>query len=147
MSGFSSRWRALAAAARDAAEPAAGADRERMRAIAAAGLARRGSDAGRGSAFGAARPAGLSEWGSLALAAGLLIATGLGLWWADLPLGESAGTLARDLAELPRHVPRAPRLPSPAMVLAELDGLAALRWDDPAPPAGSAHPTAPENRP
>jgi hypothetical protein len=143
MSGFHSRWRALAAAARET--PAAAHDgpahHERMRAIAALGLARCGGGAG------AERSAGLSEWRSLALAAGLLLATGLGLWWADLPLPASAGTLARDLAELPRRVPRAPRLPSPSALLAELDGLAALRWDDPATPHGSTHPSDPETRP
>jgi hypothetical protein len=141
MSSFSARWRALAAAAREQPAPAGAADRARMRAIALAGLARRGGEAGAG------RAAGLSEWSSLALAAGLLVATGLGLWWADLPLGGSAGTLAHEIAELPRHVPRAPRLPSPSALLAELDGLTALHWNDPAIPPGSAHPSAPETRP
>jgi hypothetical protein len=139
MSGFSSRWRALAAAAREQPAPAGDADLERMRAIAVLGLARRGS------AASAARNGGFREWNSLALAAGLLLATGLGLWWADLPL--SAGTLAHDLAELPRSVPRAPRLPSPSALLAELDGLTSLSWNDPATTPGSAHPSAPETHP
>lgn len=141
MSSFSSRWRTLAAAAREQQATAGATDRERMRAIAMAGLARRGG------ASAAARMAGLSEWSSLALAAGLLLATGLGLWWADLPLDDGAGALAHDLAELPRHVPRAPRLPSPSALLAELDGLTALRWHDPAATPGGTHPSAPETRP
>jgi hypothetical protein len=141
MSSFSSRWRALAAAAREEQAPAGDADYGRLRAIAVAGLARRAGGSG------GARDAGFREWSSLALAAGLLLATGLGLWWADLPLMDRAGTLAHDLAELPRHVPRAPRLPSPSLLLAELDGLAALHWNDPATAPGDAHPSAPETRP
>jgi hypothetical protein len=143
MSSFSSRWRALAAAARrqQAAASAGEATPERMRAIAMLGLARRHGG------HGDERSAGFREWNSLALAAGLLLATGLGLWWADLPLAQSAGTLAHDLAELPRHVPRAPRLPSPAVLLAELDDLTSLHWNDPASLPGSTPPSAPETRP
>lgn len=141
MSSFSSRWRAIAAAAREQPAPEGVADQERMRAIAVLGLARRGA------ALGATRRAGLGEWNSLAVAAGLLLATGLGLWWADPPLVDRAGAMAHDLAELPRHVPRAPRLPSPSALLAELHDLTALSWDDPAIPPGSAHPSSPETRP
>lgn len=141
MSGFSSRWRALAAAAREQPGESAAADQQgRLRELARRGLALRAQEAD------AAHTSDWGEWRSLALAAGLLFATGLGLRWGELPEAMSAGTLARDLAELPRRVPRAPRLPSPSALLAELDQFAALPWHDAAAAPGD-HPNDPETRP
>jgi hypothetical protein len=130
---FSDRWRTLArAAARvraDDHDVAPTADR--MRDLAARGLAR----------LRPAEEAGFQEWRSLMLAAMLMVASGLGIWLGDVPLISSSRSWMQELADLPKHVPRSPHVPSPATLFANLSS--GMSWSETAPTSDVPPPLPP----
>lgn len=137
MSSFTSRWRALARSATQAPGPIPSAvpSTEHLRALALQGLA-------------GMRPSadvGFQEWSSLSIAAMLAVATGLGIWWSDVPVASSTRQLMQDLADLPTHIPRSPHVPSPAALLADLTSNSP--WSSAAPAPSLAQPPAPETTP
>ncbi len=146
MNRFDANWQRLVASARRApthADPPAPLDRERVRALVAAALAAPRDD--------------LAEWRWeprwMAAAAALIAALALGLWRSDAPVAETVRAFTDQLAQLPRELPRAPRLPrfdlpSPTALLAALPDVRELRaWPANAAAIPSRSSTAPEHSP